>query len=69
MSAYPGISRQNGVPSLKSLLIYRVIHRRGEKFRPKIHRLCGLVCTCDAPQLMKSKVNATLVIFNAGQAF
>ena len=38
MSAYPGISRQNGVPSLKNLLIHRVIHRFGEKFPAKIHR-------------------------------
>ena len=39
MSAYPVISRQKRVPSLKSLLIHRVIHRYGEKFPPKIHRL------------------------------
>ena len=39
MSAYPVISRQKRVPILKSLLIHRAIHRYGEKFPSKIHRL------------------------------
>ena len=69
MSAYPGISRQNRVPNLKILLIHRVIHSCGEKSPPKIHRLSEVLHKCDAPQLMKSKVNATLVIFNTSQVF
>lgn len=69
MSAYPGISMQNRAPSLKILLIHRVIHSCGEKSLPKIHSSSVVLHKCDAPQFVKSKVNATLVIFNTSQVF